>query len=111
MREKFSHAFRGLRDGLDDHSVRFQMLLAVMAVIAGIVLKLDGTEWIQVILCIGMVLSTEMLNTCIEKTCDLISRQEKEEIRLIKDLSAGAVLTASVCALVSAMIILWRRFI
>ena len=61
-----------------------------------IVLRLDGTEWIMVIICIGMVISAEMLNTCIERICDLISAEKSEKIRFIKDLSAGAVLTASV---------------
>ena len=111
MREKFSHALQGMADGCRDHSVRFQMILAVMAVIAGIVLRLDGTEWILVIICIAMVLSTEMLNTCIEKLCDLITVEENEKIRMIKDLGAAAVLTASLCALICALIILWRRFV
>lgn len=111
MKDKFRDAFRGLADGAADHSIRFQMFLAFLAVTAGVILRLDSTEWILVIICIGMVLSAEMLNTCVEKICDLITREEKESIRQVKDLSAGAVLTASLCALAAALIILLRRLI
>lgn len=76
---------------------------------AGFILKLDGMEWIAVILCIALVITAEMLNTCIEQVCDLISKEKREEIRKIKDIAAGAVLMSSIGALVVASIILIKH--
>jgi undecaprenol kinase/diacylglycerol kinase (ATP) len=85
------------------------MILAMLAMIAGFVLKLNIAEWIAVILCMGLVLSTEILNTCVEKVCDLYCKEEDERIKVIKDLAAGAVLVSAICALITAALILISR--
>ena len=41
-----------------------------------------------------------MLKTAIEKTIDFVSTQRRPEIKLIKDISAGAVLIASLAAVI-----------
>ena len=109
MKEKFRPAFNGILLGFKDPAIRLQMILAMLAMIAGFVLKLNIAEWIAVILCMGLVLSTEILNTCVEKVCDLYSKEEDERIKVIKDLAAGAVLVSAICALITAVLILISR--
>ncbi len=109
MKEKFRPAFNGIVLGFKDPAIRIQMILALLAMIAGFVLKLSIAEWIAVIICIGLVISTEILNTCVEKVCDLYSKEEDERIKVIKDLAAGAVLVSAICALITAMLILISR--
>lgn len=105
MKNKFRAAGQGLRDAFGHRSVQVQGLLGVAAVLAGFLLKLTAAEWTAVVLCIGLVLASELLNTCIEKLCDLYSTALDPRIRVIKDIAAGAVLTAAVTALVTAAII------
>jgi diacylglycerol kinase len=62
-----------------------------------------------VIICIGLVITAEILNTCIEKLCDLYSTDYSNRIREIKDLAAGAVLAASLTAFITAMVILFSH--
>ena len=109
MKKKFGPAFHGLVLALHDPSFRTQCILALLAIGAGIVLKLDGTEWLAVLICIGLVLTAEIFNTAVEKTCDLISEEYDERIRVIKDLAAGGVLAAALTALVTAGVILIRH--
>lgn len=110
MKKKFMPAFRGLfSDGWKDRGIRTQMILAAVAVCAAFILRLDSMEWIAGLICAGMVITAEILNTAIEKLCDLYSEQYDERIRLIKDLSSGAVLAASIAALITALIILMRH--
>jgi len=109
MKKKFGPAFRGLADGWKDAGIRTQMILGALAVCAGIILKLDSAEWIAVIICISLVIGMEMINTAVERTCDLITEEYDERIRLIKDLSAGAVLAVSLGALISAAVIIFRH--
>ena len=106
MIDKFANALRGVKEGFLDPSIRLQMFLAALAVIAAIILRLSITEWIIVVVCIGMVITAEMLNTCIEQICDLYTTSKNEKIRRIKDLGAGAVFMASLAALISAIFIL-----
>ena len=109
MKRKFQDALRGVILGLKDHSIRLQWIMAAMTVCAGFVLKLTYMEWVTVILCIAAVIITETMNTAAEKICDLHGRGYSEQIRTIKDLSAGAVLLAAFGALVCAVIILVRH--
>lgn len=109
MKKKFSDAFAGLKDGWLHRSIRIQMILAVLAVIAGLILKLNAQEWQTVLLCIAMVIAAEILNTCIEKLCDLYSEAMNPKIKVIKDLAAGSVLAVSAVALIIAALILYAH--
>ena len=81
-------------------------LMATFVVIAlAFVFPLSGTEVILLVLVTGLVWITEMINTAIEKTMDLISEERKPEIKFIKDLAAASVLVAVVVALVTGCII------
>lgn len=104
--KKFSAAFCGLVESFQHKSIVIQWILAGCTLIAGLILKLNYYEWITVIMCIGMVLVCEILNTCIEKLCDLYSVKMDERIRFIKDLAAAAVLVSAFAALIIAMLIL-----
>ncbi|MCR5793743.1 MAG: diacylglycerol kinase family protein [Solobacterium sp.] len=111
MRGKFSDAFRGIFLGAADTGIRIQYVLALLAVIAGFILRLDLLEWAVVSVCIGSVVASEILNTCVERICDLYTDKYDEKVRYIKDLAAGAVLAASIAALAAAVLILLRRLI
>ena len=106
---KFRNAFQGILTGLKHRAIAVQFILAVCAFIAAVDLHLEAMEWVAVIICIGMVISAEMLNTCVEKLCDLYSREYSTEIRDIKDIAAGAVLAASLAALICSLLILSRH--
>jgi len=111
MKKKFGPAFNGLKEGFMHEAVRLQMILGAVAVIAGFVLHLSYTEWLIFILCIGMVITTEMLNTAIEFIGSYLSRIYDPKIKRIKDIAAGAVLTASITALTAAVVILVHHFV
>ena len=109
MNRKFGPAFHGLGLALRDPSFRTQCFLALLAAAAGIVLRLESAEWLAVVICIGMVLTAEIFNSAVEKTCNLITEEYDERIRVIKDLAAGGVLAASLTALITAGLILIRH--
>ncbi|MBQ9329226.1 MAG: diacylglycerol kinase family protein [Solobacterium sp.] len=109
LKKKFLPAFQGIVTGLRHPSIRLQFILGGLAVLAGIVLKLEVMEWVAVILCIGMVISLELMNTALEFLCNFITEDYHSEIKDIKDLSAGAVLAASIASLVTAVILLIRH--
>ncbi len=79
---------------------RVHILATALAVILGICLKISSVEWLFIIGCCMLVLGMEMLNSAIEKTCDLLHNGYHPLVKVIKDLAAGAVL---VCALGSAI--------
>ena len=109
MKNKFKVAFIGILTGLRHRSIITQFILGALAVLVGVALKLSAMEWVAVVICIAVVIMAEMLNTCIELLCDMFTREYNEMIKAIKDIAAGAVLVASIGALVTAVIILGRH--
>ena len=98
-------AFVGLVSSLKDRSIQIQYVLAILACIAAWMIGCNYYEWLAVLLCIGLVIVAEILNTCIEKLCDLYSTEKNEKIKYIKDLAAGGVLFVSLIALTVGILI------
>ena len=97
----FSFALNGLRICvLKGANFKIHLFCLAMAVMLGIILGISITEWLVVSLCIGFVLSMEMLNTAIEQLCDVVHKEIHPAIKSIKDLAAGAVLLSAIVAAV-----------
>jgi len=84
---------------------RLHLLFAALAITFGFVLNISGGEWLVVIICIAFVLSLELLNTAIEKLCDLVHPGPHPSVKIIKDVAAGAVLLAAIGSAVAGLII------
>ena len=109
MKKKFADSFNGLKTALKHKAVLVQCFLGAMAVIGGLIISLDYYEWLAYIICIFMVISTEIMNTAVERIGDYLNMYEDERIKTIKDLSSGAVLAASIGALAVCIFSLIRR--
>jgi diacylglycerol kinase len=90
---------------------RIQAVAAVITIAAALLLRVSVNEWLVLILCIGTVLCLELLNTVIERLCNLYSLSYSPEIRIIKDLAAGMVLLFAVAAMACGLIIFLPKII
>ncbi|MFY8126880.1 MAG: diacylglycerol kinase family protein [Chitinophagaceae bacterium] len=100
------HAYCGIKYTLlHEKNFVLEMLAAAIVIIGAIVFKSSVTEWLAIVLCIGIVLSLEIVNTAIEKLCNYLSLDFHPSIKIIKDVSAGAVLLFCLVSLVIACII------
>jgi diacylglycerol kinase (ATP) len=90
--------------------MRYHLSAALAALILSLVLNIARIEFILLCMAIVLVLVTELLNTAIETTVDLISEEYHPKAKLAKDIAAGVVLTASIGALTLAYLILYPAF-
>lgn len=90
-------------------SIKVQVVIAIAVTIAGFYFDITATEWLIQVLCIGLVISLEGVNTAIEYLADFIHPDLHASIGRIKDISAGAVFIASVAAIIAAIIIYFPR--
>lgn len=105
--QKFKHAYDGLKDVLSrDTSVQLQFILGLIALIFFAFFKLSITDWVLVLLAIGLVISSEIVNSTIELLTDYIQPEKHPMIKRIKDMSAAAVLISAMIALVVALLML-----
>jgi diacylglycerol kinase len=102
----FSNAFNGLHHFfLHERNGKIQVAAATVVVIFAVCFHASVTEWTAILLCIGAVLCLEMMNSSLEKLCDLVQPEYHPVIKIVKDVSAGAVLFASVISVVIASMI------
>lgn len=100
MINKFKIAFIGLFKAFKDKSVLLQLIIGLMVILFSCLIKIDKIDFILILFCIALVIITEMLNTCIEKICDIYTNEYDDKIKNIKDIGAGAVLLASIVSLI-----------
>jgi diacylglycerol kinase (ATP) len=108
--DSFNYAIEGLIYVLrSQRNMRVHFLFAVLILLFGIYLNLSGVEFLMLLVAIAFVLCTEMFNTAIEFTIDLISDTVNPLARIIKDIGAGAVLLSAMNALVVGYVIFSRH--
>lgn len=76
------------------------LIAAILVMIVALVLRLTLYEFALLCLAITLVLFAEMVNTALEVVVDLVSPEFHPLAQRAKDVAAGAVLLASVAALV-----------
>jgi diacylglycerol kinase len=104
---KFRVAFRGIYFGVAGQaSFAVHFLVAVLVIVLSIVLKLDGVSWCILLLCMALVLTTELLNSAIEILFRGLPVEVRDRSWPALDVAAGAVLVASLLAAVIGLIVL-----
>lgn len=81
------------------NNIRIHLFFSVLALIGGFVLKISTLEFFVILVLIGGGLAIETLNTAIEEAIDAIHKDWSEEIKIAKDVSAGAMLIFALTAL------------
>ena len=89
--------------------MRIHVFAILVVTVAGIFLGLTAVEWSVIALCIGSVISAEMVNTAIETLVDLVSPEFNEKAGKVKDIAAGAVLLTAIVATVVAVYIFGNK--
>lgn len=77
--------------------------LAVL-LLAGL-LKLPRLEWIILLLTVGLVWAAEIFNTAVEIAVDVISPDYNPKAKIIKDISAGAVLVSAMVSILVGLLV------
>ena len=104
--KSFKYALKGLLHLIrEEPNARIHFIVGIIAIICGWYFDIDKSEWLAVILCIGIVFTIEIVNTAIENICDYISPTYHYKIKIIKDLAAAAVLISALMSVVIAVYI------
>jgi diacylglycerol kinase len=104
--KSFAFAFFGLKSAFrSENNFAYHIFAALSAIFLGFYFKITLQHWITIILLIGLVISAEVFNTAIEKLTDIISPEYNIKAGQVKDISAGAVLSVSIVALMIGLLI------
>ncbi len=102
----FGYAWKGIRSCIGkEQNLSFHLLATPTVVAAGFLAGITRTEWMLVILCIGLVIAAELFNSAIEQLVNLVSPQRHPLAGRVKDIAAGAVLVCAATAAIIGLII------
>jgi diacylglycerol kinase len=110
--KSFTHAGRGVWIFLrTTHNAWIHITILSIAVAFGLYFQIAYYDWMLLVLAAGMVITAEAFNTAIEIDIDLTSPEYHPYARDTKDVASGAVLIASITAVVIGIGIFGHYFL
>ncbi len=113
----FNNTFKNARKGFrlvfkSEMNIRIHFLIAVIVLVSAYILDFKAIEYCILLMAIAMVIISEMLNTAIEFALDSIYHNRYSKmVGMAKDISAGAVMTASVISVFIGLILFGKHLI
>ncbi|MBR4888841.1 MAG: diacylglycerol kinase family protein [Clostridia bacterium] len=105
----FAAAGRGLWVALREEShLRFHLVAAVYVLYFSRWYGFARGEYALLFVLFGLVCGLEMANSALERLCDRVCGEYDPAIGRVKDMAAGAVLAAAVCAVGVALVLFWQ---
>ena len=102
----FKYAFDGLKYAfIYEQNLTVHLLATIIVIILGFLFKISIIEWLVLFLIIGLVIATELINTSIEATIDLITDEINPLAKVAKDTAAAAVLVFGITSLIVGALI------
>ena len=106
FRKSFLFAIQGFRTAVrTERNIKVMIGGGVAAIVAGFVVGLYPLSWAIVLVCCGVVISAELLNTAVETVVDLVSPEFHPLAGRAKDIAAAAVWVLSVLVAVVGIIL------
>lgn len=106
IQKSFGNAFRGIFLMLkSERNFQIEVFALIVNLFLIVFLELNQTDVAIILICCFVVLSAEILNTAIEKTCDIVQPEYDGRIKFIKDISAGAVLLLAILSVFVGLLV------
>jgi diacylglycerol kinase len=102
----FKYALTGIKTAIkDEPNLKFHFLAMILVFILGFWFDISLIEWSIIILTVGFVITSELLNTAIEEIVDSFTNSDHPGAKKAKDVAAGAVLISSITASIIGLLI------
>ena len=110
--QSFNYAFDGIIHVVrTQRNMQIHFGIAALVLVAAFFVDLDRLSIVALFVAISFVLITEMLNTALEYAIDIFTTRYDPLAKLAKDIAAGAVLVATLNALVVAYLVFYDKVI
>lgn len=108
--QSFNYAIDGLVYVLrTQRNMRIHFTVAALALGLALLLKLDSWSFVAIVFAAALVIVTELVNTAIEATIDLVTTTYDPIAEVAKDVAAGAVLLASINAVLIGYFVFFSK--
>ena len=112
IRNSFKYAIEGIWTSFKtERNMKIHIFIMILVIIAGIILKINKSEWIICIILFAIVIGSELFNTSIETIVDMVMPEKNEKAKIAKDVGAGAVLVVAIGAAIIGLVIFVPRIL
>lgn len=106
----FNYAVTGILMAMKtEKNLRLQYITAIAVLFFSLFFDFSRLEFMILLFAVTLVVVTEMINTSIEKTIDLVTRDYHPLAKIAKDVAAGAVLIAAANAIIVGYLLFFDR--
>lgn len=110
--DSFKNAFSGIFYCIrNERNIKIHIAAACVALLLGFLLNITRFEFLILCMAIGFVIVSEMFNTAVEVIADLMVKVYHPKVKVIKDVSAGAVMVSALFSMTVGYIIFFDRII
>jgi diacylglycerol kinase len=94
----------------EERNMKIHLAAATVVIALGFNFNITSVEWLIILIMIGLVICTELINSSIENLTDLVTQQKNPLAGKVKDIAASAVLVMSILSIVVGLIIFTKYF-
>ena len=110
--KSFNFAVQGIISSIhSERNMKFHYAAALGVIAFSLLFNLSRIEFIALLFAVTFVIVSELFNTAIERTVDMVTQEYHPMAKLVKDISAGAVLLAGINAAVTGYLLFFDRII
>lgn len=110
--ESFNNAINGILYSIkNEFHMKIHIFFALIVLILSLIIDVSKYEIMLLIVMITLVIFSELLNTAIEKIVDIVSPNYNEIAKIVKDVSAGAVLVNAIGSICVGYLVFYDRLI
>lgn len=107
LMDSFRNAWAGIKYAFKtQRNIRIHISVALIVLVLSWLLEIGKLEFLLIINSIALVIFAEMVNTAVEKTVDLFMSTYHPLAKTAKNVAAGAVLIATINAVIVGLYIL-----
>ena len=104
--KSFGYSIDGLKYAYKyEQSMLIHVIVTIAVIIVNIFFKVTAMEWLITFIAIGMVLSSELINTAIEAVVDLVTLEIHPLAKIAKDCGSAATFVLAMMAAVIGLIV------
>ncbi len=110
--KSYRYAAKGVKYTLSTQvNIWVHLLVALVVLVLAYFLHFTTTQFLILILTIGLVVATELCNTAIEEMTNLLSPEYNQQAGVVKDIGAGAVLVSTLIAAIVGLVLFGPPFL
>lgn len=108
----FNYAVQGIISALrTERNLKFHYIAALGTIFISLFMDFTKTEFLVLLISIIFVVVSEMINTAIERTVDLIVQEYNPIAKYVKDVSAGAVMLSAINAVIVGYLLFYSKIV